>query len=91
LFFECQRPSKQDLKADKSVNFLLTDLLIGLSHAKQFLDHLYVGLVQQSEVIQISFTLLSLLGQNVTVVSVFSLDFARSGKSESFFGTGISL
>ncbi len=35
--------------------------------------------------------LLGLLSQNVTVESVLSLDFTRSGKSESFFGTGVRL
>jgi hypothetical protein len=33
---------------------------------------------------QVAFLFFSLLGQNVTLVSVFTLDFARSGKSESF-------
>ena len=41
--------------------------------------------------IKVSFTLIALLCQNVAVISMLSLEFTRSGKSESFFGTGISL
>ena len=48
-------------------------------------------MIQYCEMVKVSFTLLALLGQNVTVISMLSLDFTRSGKSESFFGTGISL
>lgn len=48
-------------------------------------------MIQYCEMVEVSFTLLALLGQNVTVISMLSLDFTRSGKSESFFGTGISL
>ena len=40
---------------------------------------------------KVSLLLLSLLRQDVAVKSVFSLDLSCSGKSESFFGTGISL
>ena len=40
---------------------------------------------------KVSFLLFRLLGQDVTVKSVLSLDFTRSGKSESFFSTGVSL
>ena len=39
---------------------------------------------------QVAFLFLGLLRQNVTLVSVFTLNFTRSGKSESFFCTGIS-
>ena len=40
---------------------------------------------------QVAFLFLGLLRQNVTLVSVFTLNFTGSGKSESFFSTGISL
>ena len=40
---------------------------------------------------KVSFLLFSFLSQNVTVKSVLSLDFTCSGKSESFFRTGVSL
>ena len=43
----------------------------------------------KSEVIKISFFLLGLLCENVAVISVFSLDFSRSGKRKTLFGTGV--
>ena len=39
--------------------------------------------------VKIAFLLLGLLGENVAVISVSSLDFARSGKREALFGTGV--
>ena len=47
--------------------------------------------MNKCEVIKISFLLLGLLGENVAVISVFSLDFSRSGKRETLFGTGVGL
>ena len=52
---------------------------------------LHVILVEDSEVIKISLTLLGLLGEDVAVVSVLPLDFSRSGKREALFGTGAGL
>ena len=52
---------------------------------------LHVILVEDSEVIKISLTLLGLLGEDVAVVSVLPLDFSRSGKREALFGTGVGL
>ena len=52
---------------------------------------LHVILVEDSEVIKISLTLLGLLGEDVAVVSVLPLDFSRSGKRETLFGTGVGL
>lgn len=40
---------------------------------------------------EVAFALQALLGQNVALEGVFAFDFPCSGKSESFFGTGISL
>ena len=40
---------------------------------------------------EVAFLLLRLLRENVTVISVFSLDFTRSGQCETLLGTGISL
>jgi hypothetical protein len=40
---------------------------------------------------QSPFLLRGLLRQNVTLESMFSLDFPCSGENESLFGTGISL
>ena len=39
--------------------------------------------------VEISLLLLGLLGENVAVISVSSLNFSRSGKREALFGTGI--
>ena len=39
--------------------------------------------------VEISLLLLGLLGENVAVISVLSLDFSRSGKREALFGTGV--
>ena len=38
--------------------------------------------------IKIPFLLLGLLGEDVAVVSVLPLDFARPGKRKALFGTG---
>ena len=40
---------------------------------------------------QISLLLFGLFGENVALVSVFSLDFSRSGKRETLFRTGVGL
>ena len=39
--------------------------------------------------VEVSFALLGLLGEDVAVVSVLPLDFSRSGKREALFGTGV--
>ena len=41
--------------------------------------------------VKIPFLLLCLLGENVAVISVSSLDLARSGKRKALFGTGVGL
>ena len=65
-------------------------LLKESTQTQKFLNSFLVGIVYQSHVNKISFLLFSLLSQDVTVISMFSLNFTRSGKSESFFGTGVS-
>ncbi len=64
---------------------------LGLLHGQKFAHLTAVGLLKNSKLVEVTFTLLCLLGQNVAVVSVFTLDFTRSGKSESFFRTGVRL
>ena len=56
-----------------------------LAHLRQ------VALVHDAHVGEVSFTLFALLGQDVTLVSMFSFNLPCSGKGEPFFGTGISL
>ncbi len=50
-----------------------------------------VNLVKDCEVVKIPFLLLGLLGENVAVISMSSLDFSRSGKRKALFCTGIGL
>jgi hypothetical protein len=62
----------------------------GLFHSQQQLNVVFVRLVNQAHVGQVSFLFGRLLRQNVTFKRVFTLDFTGSGKGEPFFGTGIS-
>lgn len=50
-----------------------------------------ICLVENSNVVEVALLFLSLLRQNVTVISVTTLNLTRSGKGEPLFGTGISL
>jgi len=61
--------------------------LFEAEHAAYGID---VGLVNHCSVVKNQFLLFRLLGQNVAVESMFSLDFTGSGKGEPFFGTGVS-
>lgn len=51
----------------------------------------HVSLVDDVELHEVVLLLTRLLGQNVAVESMLSLQLTRSGKSKSLFGTGISL
>jgi len=62
-----------------------------LTQAKEFAYLINIALVYKCDVVEITLLLLGLLGQNVTVISVFSFNLTRSGKGEPLFGTGISL
>ena len=62
-----------------------------LAEQQHFAQTTHVRLIDHRYVRQIALLLLGLLRQDVTLVSVFTLNFTRPGKSESFFGTGISL
>ena len=61
-----------------------------LLDGEQGLYALFVYFGDESKVVEVALLLFGLLSKNVAVVSVFSFDFSCSGKSESFFGTGIS-
>lgn len=58
-------------------------------HYKKFFDSLLIYSVNECKMVEIPLLLLGLLGENVAVISVFSLDFSRSGKRETLFGTGV--
>ena len=62
-----------------------------LLQAKQLAHALHVGFVHQAHVREVAFLLLRLFRQDVAFVSMFPFNFPCSGKSESFFGTGVSL
>jgi hypothetical protein len=62
-----------------------------LAEQQHFAQTTHVGLIDHSYVRQVTLLLFGLFRQDVTLVSVFTLNFTRSGKSESFFSTGISL
>ena len=47
--------------------------------------------MKDGEVVEIAFLLLRLLGENVAVISMSSLDLSRTGKREALFGTGVGL
>ena len=49
----------------------------------------YAG--NEAEVGEVTFLLLGLLGEDVALEGVFSLNLSCSGKGEPLFGTGISL
>ena len=55
---------------------------------EHFLNPAVVYFLKEGEVVEVSLLLLRLLGENVAMVSVLSLDFARAGKREALFGTG---
>ena len=54
-------------------------------HTQQSFDSLLVYVSYECNVSQISLLLLGLLGENVALVSMLSLNFSRSGKRETLF------
>ena len=62
-----------------------------LAHAEEFANLLHIGAVNESNVVEVTLLLLGLLGQDVTVISVVTLDLTCSGECETLLGTGISL
>ena len=76
-------PVRELYWAELSVNKCLLD--------QQLLDSLHVNRINDCKVIEIAFLFFGLLGENVAVVSVSSLDFTRSGERKTLLGTGIGL
>ena len=62
-----------------------------LLKSEKFLNVGNVNAVHVTEVGEVSLLLLGLLGEDVALESVLSLDLSCSGKGEPLFGTGISL
>ena len=60
-----------------------------LAEVEEFAYLSYVRTVYQCYVIEVTLLLLCLLRQDVTVVSVVSLDLSRSGQGETLFSAGI--
>ena len=83
--------------SDRTTRFLSTAFRLHFCfverklHYKKFLYSLDINTVNKCEMVKISLLLLGLLGEDVAVVSVLPLDFSRSGKRETLFGTGVGL
>ena len=71
--------------------FVKTKTKRDLAHAEQFAYLLYVRIVNEANVNEVTLLLLSLLRENVTVESVLSLDLTGSGERETLLSTRISL
>lgn len=68
-------------------NSVIVRLLASLSKKHSF----YTGLVvaaYKSGVVEVAFLSRLLFGQDVTVVSMLTLDFSGAGKRETLFGSG---
>ena len=55
------------------------------------LDDFLVGLLHDCGVVEITFSLLALLGQDVAMISVLSLQLAAAGYLETLLGSGLGL
>ena len=62
-----------------------------LTKTQQVLNLLNVCYVNESVVNEVSLLLLCFLSQNVTVVSMMSLDLTCSGEAETLLSTGVCL
>jgi hypothetical protein len=54
-------------------------------------DDLLIRFLDDGGVIQIAFSLLALLGQNVAMVGMLPFDFAGARQFKTFFGSGLGL
>ncbi len=62
-----------------------------LTETQQVTHLLHVGLVHDAVALEVTLLLLGLLGENVAVVSVMSLNLTRTGECESLLCTGVCL
>ena len=65
--------------------------LFGLSQVQKVTYLFLVGFHHDSGVVEVSLLLLSLLRQNVAVISMLSFDLTCSGQLEAFLSAGICL
>ena len=54
-------------------------------------DDFLISAVDESAVVKIAFSLLALLGQDVTMISVLPLQMAAAGYLETLLGSGLGL
>ena len=62
-----------------------------LTHAEEFANLLHVRAVNESHMVKVALLLLGLLGQDVTVISVVTLNLTGSGERKTLLCTRISL
>jgi hypothetical protein len=65
--------------------------LLHTAREKHSLDALLVVAAHESRVVEVAFLSGLLLGQDVTVIGMLSLDFTSAGESEALLGTRFSL
>ncbi len=65
-------------------------LRFGFLKSEHILYSLHIGAVNDGGIRQVSFPLLRLLRQNVTFVSVLSLELSRAGERKTFLRTGLA-
>ena len=54
-------------------------------------DNFLINAVDEGAVVKVAFSLLALLGQDVTMISVLPLQMAAAGYLETLFGSGLGL
>ena len=64
---------------------------MGLTEEEEFAHLTAIGCYNQISVLQVTLLFLLLLGQDVTVISVMTLDLTRSGEHKALLSTGIRL
>ena len=62
-----------------------------LTHAEEFANLLHVRAVNEGHMVKVAILLLGLLGQDVTVISVVTLNLTGSGERKTLLCTRISL
>jgi hypothetical protein len=62
-----------------------------LLHIQQKLNVTLIGLVNGSPISKVPFTFCTFFSQNVAFVGMFPFNFSTSGKSKTFFSSGVCL